>query len=1447
MEFWVLGPLEVRDEGGALNLGGYRQRLVLAVLLVYANRPLSTDWLIDAVWGEEPPRTARKTLQVYITRLRQLLGPTVIEPAADGYRLQVASDQVDSLQFESMVARARPMMDSEPARAAELLVAGLGLWRGRPWGELDGEPAIQPEAQRLLELRLGVIEDRVTLDLESAHAGDLVGELQGLVAEYPLRERFHYLLMLALYRSGRQADALRQFRDAQRMLGEELGIEPTRGLRDLEEMVLLQDPSLDRPGEEPGVSDWATARNPYKGLRPFVAHDADDFFGRSALLDELVDRVEHGSFLSVVGSSGSGKSSVVMAGLIPRLCRGNQPWLVATMVPGRDPLATCVAAVRCAAGVMWNEGDVATVGDDLDVLRTIGAALPDDDTRLLLVIDQFEELLHQTEAKEVRDRFVRNIVEVADDPSSRTVVVVTLRSDFFDQAMQSLPIGPLLSREMLTVLPLAPSDLAAAARRPADQVGVQVEPELLVALVADMTDQPGSLPLFQYVLTELFERRSGATLTRALYQDLGGLQGALSQRAEVTYQELDSATQAIARQVLLRLVTVGADQIDTRRRVNRVELEDLGADGEVKVVLDTCDEARLLTFDRDSVSGSATVEVAHEALLWEWPRLRGWLDEARQDLELHNALRAAMADWEAADRDPDYLLTGARLDRYTGWPGGDSINLTEAEQGFLAAGELRRAAELAQDTARRDEELRVERRSSRRLRWLVAVVSIAALVAAGLTMLAVGRSRQAAANARESRARELANAAIVNAATDPELSMLLALEAIEVTREVDASVVREAEESLHYAVNAERLVGRDTGRGAVGFLPDGRIFVGGEKARIIDPVTGQVPFESSEPTVGDHFGAVAVSRSGTRLAGGTNGTGHVVIWDTASGAEIGALGKLGDTVTSLDFSPDGLLLAGVTGGSGGTVVVWEAVTGDVVAARSDAGAWDVCCPPVRARFDPTGTRLAVTMTDEARILDIATGEWVLTLAGHDSLVSDIAFAPDGSVILTGSYDGTVRIWSANGGDQLATIDAAVDQVISLALSSDGTQLLVGGDGGAVALWELEGNAAQQVAVLPGLNSFVLDLAIDDSGALGAGIALDGEVLIWQLGATGGSEVAGWAGVGPVAFSPDGRYLATGNATGADVVIVDATTWQPVAALNGVAPELGSVVAGSDPNRGAVAGIAFSPDGTTIATTSTGHEVEMGTVALWDVASGDHLVTLLAHPFLKGPVAFSGDGELVAASACDDHGPPAYVWSSRGGELLFEVPPTWCGQGVDLSADGDLVAVQSLREGGPNVQVWSTAAGEVVMQATQRPAWIGAARFSPDGQRLLTVGGDGTAQVWEVATGRPLISLEGHTGPVEAAEWTAAGDRIITASHDGTVRVWDAATGATLLVLSGHGTWPYVAVSPDGRYLASSADHVVRIWALELDELVAIAQHRLTRSLTAAECVNYHFAACPSVP
>ena len=754
MDFRLLGPLEVRRADRIVPLGGYRQRFVLGVLLLHAEQAVSTDRLVDAVWGEEPPRTARKTLQVYISRLRQLLGPETITSTPNGYVLHAKPDSLDVHRFESLAAEGRRLVASDPAAAAGSFRRALALWRGMPWGELGYEEAIRPEAQRLRELRLSVLEDRVSADLESGRAPGLIGELEGLIAEHPLREQFRYQLMLALYRSGRQAEALRLYSETSRILGEELGIDPSRALQDLEEKILLQDPSIDGLGEITVIEDWVGARNPYKGLRSFTEQDVQDYFGRNDLVDELLGRVQTQSFVAVVGASGSGKSSAVLAGLLPRLqtteTREGSDWLVLTMVPGRHPFDELQAAVRLSLGGDAPSFSPVVPADNFTLLRSVQHAAGNDETRTLLFIDQFEELFNQVADDSERKLFLRNLAEAAEDPHSQLTVLITLRADYFARALSEFSIGPLIDAGLVNVLPLVPADLEAAAARPAEQVGAHVEPELLAELVADMTDQPGSLPLFQYVLTQLFDERTGLVLTRSVYRRLGGLRGALARRAEDVYQTLDENKQAATRQILLRMVTVGEDQEQNRRRVARDELEAAAVDpGVVHVVLDAFDEARLLTFDRSPVTGRATVEVAHEALFREWPRLRGWLDETRDDLRLHRALVSEVDAWESSGRDPDYLLIGSRLDLHANR--NSAIELTGPEQDFISASIDRREDERSAEEGRQQQELRIERQAARRLRWLVAVVSVAAMVATALSVFATNRSNEASASQREAR------------------------------------------------------------------------------------------------------------------------------------------------------------------------------------------------------------------------------------------------------------------------------------------------------------------------------------------------------------------------------------------------------------------------------------------------------------------------------------------------------------------------------------------------------------------------------------------------------------------------------------------------------------------------------------------------------------------------
>ena len=338
MDFRVLGPLTVREGDRALKLGGYRQQLVLAVLLLHPERELSADFLIDAVWGEHPPRSARKTLQAYMSRLRRTLGEGVIDATQHGYTVRATSAQLDSLQFEDLSVRGNQLLPSNPAGAADLLGRALSLWRGMPFGDLGYEAAVQPEAQRLLELRLTTLGNRIAADLDLGQAALLAAELEQLVEEHPLREQFHEQLMIALYRSERQADALRAYQNARTVLGEELGIEPSRRLQALEEKILQQDPSIDGPEVQPSPNITALERNPYKGLRPFSEADSGDFFGRDDLIDTLEQRIRETPLLVVVGASGSGKSSVVRAGLVPRLrAAARDTWEIVEMVPATRP------------------------------------------------------------------------------------------------------------------------------------------------------------------------------------------------------------------------------------------------------------------------------------------------------------------------------------------------------------------------------------------------------------------------------------------------------------------------------------------------------------------------------------------------------------------------------------------------------------------------------------------------------------------------------------------------------------------------------------------------------------------------------------------------------------------------------------------------------------------------------------------------------------------------------------------------------------------------------------------------------------------------------------------------------------------------------------------------------------------------------------------------------
>jgi len=368
--------------------------------------------------------------------------------------------------------------------------------------------------------------------------------------------------------------------------------------------------------------------------------------------------------------------------------------------------------------------------DDLGLVRAVARVLPDPDAELLIVLDQLEEAFTLVEDEAHRARFLASVRAAVLEPSSRVRVVATLRADFYDAPLSVPGFGDLLAARTEAVTPMAPEELERAIVAPADAAGLVVEPRLLAGLIAEVADRPGVLPLLQYALTELTERAEGGMLTLDAYRKIGGVSGALARRAEQLFEPMNQTGRDACRQLFLRLVTLGEGTEDTRRRVRRSELSTLADPQTMDAAIETFGRHRLLSFDRDPDTREPTVEIAHEALLREWARLRAWIDDAREDLRQRARISSATGEWIQAERSSEYLLSGIRLAQAEDAIRGDSVRLTDNERDFIGASLAHRDAEAAAERMRHGRELALEHRARTRLRGLVAVLTVGLLLAA---------------------------------------------------------------------------------------------------------------------------------------------------------------------------------------------------------------------------------------------------------------------------------------------------------------------------------------------------------------------------------------------------------------------------------------------------------------------------------------------------------------------------------------------------------------------------------------------------------------------------------------------------------------------------------------------------------------------------------------------
>jgi WD40 repeat protein/energy-coupling factor transporter ATP-binding protein EcfA2 len=949
-------------------------------------------------------------------------------------------------------------------------------------------------------------------------------------------------------------------------------------------------------GQEPPAYD---GRCPFRGLFPFRAEDREFFFGRQALVDKLDGRLREHGFLAVLGPSGSGKSSLVLAGLVPILQQGDPPLRMTYVTPGSDPLAQLGAALAEAGG---------------------GDSGPD-----LVVVDQFEELFTQCRDEGERQAFVERLLWL----SGRSRIVITMRADFWGECAAFPGLKDEMQDHQELVAPMDAAALRRAMERQADHVGLRFEAGLGEAILDDVEGEPGAMPLLQHALLLLWQRRHGRWLRWEEYRAIGGIQQAIAHTADEVYLGLAGQEQARMRDIFLRLTRledapVGAEARDTRRRVGLAELVPAGSDpAETIALVKRLADARLMVTSLNAASGQDEAEVAHEALIRHWPRLRGWLDEDRAELHLREGVREAALEWEANDQEETYLVhRGGRLEDAEALRRQPRFALNEVEEAYVEACVGLRERERREKEAQQHRELEAARKwaeeqvaSAARMRRRAIVIGAVGIVAIALAILSTLFWRQAQANAETAHARELAALSTNQLDVRLDLALLLGIEAF---RKENLLQTRQALfQAWGHKPQASRFLhGHSLGVTSLAWSADGRLASGARDNTVIVWDLAKASLGSGPPaqTLEGHqdwVTSVAWLADGQLASGSTDGT--VIVWDLEHGLPVQTLEGHSDGVWSVAWSADGRL---ASGSDDGTVIVWDLESGrpDQTLEGHAGGvmsvAWSADGRLASGSYDGT-----VIIWDLAKA-SLGYGRPALTLEGHNDPVSSVAWSADGR-LASGLTDGTIIVWdlaqaSLGRGQPAQILEGHAGPVISVAWSADG-RLASGAEDDTVIVWDLapaSSGHGQPAQTLEGHAGGVWSVAWSVDGRLASG-SEDNAVILWNLERGRPRMVARWhsAGVTSVAWSADGR-LASGSWDNT-VIVWDLKRDLPAQLLEG--------------HAGRVISVAWSADGQ-LASGSWDN-----TVIVWDVESGLPVQSLEGHSGGVASVAWSADGRLASGS------------------------------------------------------------------------------------------------------------------------------------------------------------------------------------------------------------------------
>ncbi|MFB2804324.1 hypothetical protein [Microcystis sp. BLCC-F209] len=1066
--------------------------------------------------------------------------------------------------------------------------------------------------------------------------------------------------------------------------------------------------------------------SPYLGLRKFEVDDKDRFFGRDNWIVELTDYLKQKNVLLLLGASGSGKSSLVQAGLIPKLKDdfGANRLVNLTFVPDVNPFESfygCLLANR----YKQSQAKLAQAVKE-DTLINVVEGLKNNSDLWFIFIDQFEELFTRTPKTE-RDIFIKSLIKLIENNDSLVKIVMTMRADFLDKLSPYPSLGKIHDQYSKMLTDMDESELRLAIAEPAARNGVIFEQGLINQIIADFYEQAGSLPLLQYTLDLLWEKDhiQNRVLNIKTYQEIGGVTGALEKQADKIYSKFNEQQRKAAEEIFLELISLeGKEAVSRRADKSSFEQEEM----QREVLYQLIDNRLLVSKGED---GKATVEVAHEALLRSWKVLQDLIREKEEIIVLRSRLYADAKQWDDLQKQDavkasSELWGGSKLTRIVNLIKEKSLsNLDDVAVKFIKA---------SYHYQKQREKIEAERKR----REVKTELSLAN---------SLGRYSLSLFN---------------EGGKDLEafIEMIKAGKILQKYEVSDTKVMDALQKVLTEGREYNRLDGHNGSVNSVSFSPDGKTLATGssdntiklwdvETGKEIRTLSGHNGYARGED---NHISSVSFSSDGKTLTSGSNDD-TIILWNVETGEEIRTLSGHNGSVNSVSFSPDGKTLA--TGSRDKTIKLWNVETGQKIRTLS-GHKWSVNS----VSFSRDGKTLASGSSDNTiKLWNVETGEEIRTLSWHNREVNSVSFSSDGKTLATGSEDTTIKLWDVETGKGIRTLSGHNGSVYSVSFSNDGKTLASGGWDNTIKLWNVE--TGQEIRTLSGHNGFVESVSFSSDGKTLASGSRDKTIKLWNVET--GKEIRTISGhndrVNSVSFSNDGKTLASGG-------------WDNTIKLWNV--ETGEEIRTLSGHNGSVNSVSFSNDGKTLA--SGGWD---NTIKLWNVETGKEIRTLSGHNDSVNSVSFSPDGKKLASGSRDK---TIKLWNvETGQEIRTLFGHNDSVSSVSFSSDGKILASGSYDT---TIKLWNVQTGQEIRTLSGHNGNVLSVSFSPDGKTLVSGSADNTIKLWNVETGQEIRTLKGHDGHVLSVNFSPDGKTLVSGSEDGTIKLWNGNNGWDLDALMG---------------------------------------------------------------